>query len=109
MRYRKQGRTGLNVSAICLGTMNYGDQVGELEATYIIKSALAAGVSFFDTADSYAKGRSEEILGKALKGERHSVVLATKVANRVGLGANDIGLSRKHIMEGIEDSLHRLT
>ena len=108
MRYRKQGRTGLNVSAICLGTMNYGDQVGELEATYIIKSALAAGVSFFDTADSYAKGRSEEILGKALKGERHSVVLATKVANRTGPGANDIGLSRKHIIRGIEDSLRRL-
>ncbi len=108
MQYRKLGRTGLKVSAICLGTMTYGDQVGETEAINIIEEALNAGVNFFDTADSYAEGRAEEIVGKALKGERHSVVLATKVASRTGPGANDIGLSRKHIMKGIEDSLRRL-
>ncbi len=108
MRYRKVGRTGLKVSAICLGTMTYGNQVGEIEAIKIIASALAAGVNFFDIADVYTAGRSEEIVGKALKRERHSVVLATKVAQRTGPGANDIGLSRKHIMKGIEDSLHRL-
>jgi len=108
MQYRKLGRTGLKVSAICLGTMTYGNQVGETEAINIIERALNAGVNFFDTADAYAEGRSEEIVGKALKEKRYSVVLATKVANRTGPGANDIGLSRKHIMKGIEDSLRRL-
>ena len=108
MQFRKLGRAGLKVSAICLGTMTFGNQVAEKEATKIIENALAAGVNFFDTADAYAEGRSEEIVGKALKGKRHSVVLATKVANRTGPGANDIGLSRKHIMKGIEDSLRRL-
>ena len=108
MQFRKLGRTGLKVSAICLGTMTFGNQVDEIEAIKIIESTLAAGVNFFDTADAYAEGRSEEILGKALKGQRHSVVLATKVANRTGPGANDIGLSRKHIMKAIEESLCRL-
>ena len=108
MQYRKLGRTGLKVSAICLGSATYGYQVNETEAINIIKKALAAGVNFFDTADAYAGGRSEEIVGKALKGERHSVVLATKVAGKMGPGVNDAGLSRKHIMKGIEDSLHRL-
>ena len=108
MQYRKLGRTGLKVSRVCLGTMNYGNQVNEIEAINIMESALAAGVNFFDTADVYAEERSEEIVGKALKGKRHSVVLATKVANRTGPGVNDIGLSRKHIMRGIEDSLRRL-
>ena len=108
MQYRKLGRTGLKVSTICLGTMIYGNQVSEIEAIKIIERVLNAGVNFFDTADAYAEGRSEEIVGKALKEKRHSVVLATKVASRTGPGANDIGLSRKHIMRGIEDSLRRL-
>ncbi len=108
MQYRNMGRTGLKVSGMCLGTMTYGNQVGEAEAISIIERALNAGVNFVDTADVYAEGRSEEIVGKALKGKRHSVVLATKVANRTGPSANDIGLSRKHIMRGIEDSLRRL-
>jgi len=108
MQYRNMGRTGVKVSAMCLGTMIYGNQVSETEAINIIERALNAGINFFDTADSYAEGRSEEIVGKALKGKRHSMVLATKVANRTGPGATDIGLSRKHIMKGIEDSLRRL-
>jgi len=108
MQYRKMGRTGLKVSAICLGSSTYGSQVGEVEAIDIIESALAAGVNFFDTADAYAEGRSEEIVGKALKGKRQSVVLATKVGHRTGPDVNDAGLSRKHIMQGIEDSLRRL-
>lgn len=108
MQYRKLGRTGFKVSAICLGTMIYGNQVGETEAINIIESALAAGINFFDTANIYAAGRSEKIVGKALKGERQSVVLATKVGNRTRPGANDIGLSRKNIIKGIEDSLRRL-
>lgn len=108
MQYRKLGRTGLKVSEICLGTMTYGDQVGEAEAINIMKKALDAGINFFDTADVYAEGRSEEIVGKALKEVRDSVVLATKVANRAGSSPNDVGLSRKHILKGIEDSLRRL-
>jgi len=108
MQYRNMGRTGLKVSVMCLGTMVYGNQVSEAEAINIIERALSAGVNFLDTADVYIEGRSEEVVGKALKGKRHSVVLATKVANRTGPGANDTGLSRKHIMKGIEDSLRRL-
>ena len=108
MKYRKLGRTGLKVSQICLGTMTFGDQVGEAGATEIIKAALNAGVNFFDTANAYVEGRSEEIVGRALKEDRDSVVLATKVGNRMGPTANDIGLSRKHIMKGLEDSLSRL-
>jgi len=108
MQYKKLGRTGLKVSEICLGTMIFGDQVSETEAIDIMRGAMAAGVNFFDTADRYVGGKSEQIVGRALKGERDSVVLASKVANRVGPGANDIGLSRKHIMKAMEDSLRRL-
>ena len=108
MQYRRMGRTGLNVSAICLGTMTFGNQVAEAEAINIIESALSTGVNFLDTADVYAEGRAEEIIGKALKNKRQSVVLATKVANRTGPGPNDVGLSRQHIMKAIEDSLRRL-
>ena len=108
MKYKKLGRTGLKVSQICLGTMNYGDPVSETESINIMKSAMAAGVNFLDTADVYAKTRSEEIIGKALKGERHSVVIATKVEGKTGPGPNDSGLSRKHIMQAVEESLRRL-
>ncbi|MFC1993402.1 aldo/keto reductase [Chloroflexota bacterium] len=108
MQYRKLGRTGLKVSEICLGTMTYGEQVSETDAINLMKSAMAAGVNFFDTADLYVNGKSEEVVGKALKKERHSVVLATKVANKVGPNVNDAGLSRFHIMQAIEDSLRRL-
>ena len=108
MQYKRLGRTGLKVSELCLGTMVFGSQVDGAEATSILKAALAAGVNFFDTADQYVQGRSEEIVGQALRGERQSVVLATKVANRMGPGPNDVGLSRKHIMQAIEHSLRRL-
>ena len=108
MKYKKLGRTGLKVSVICLGTGTYGRQVGEKDTPEITAHALAAGINFFDTADAYQEGRSEELLGKTLKGKRHSVVLATKVASRTGPGVNDIGLSRKHIMQAAEDSLSRL-
>ena len=109
MKYRKLGRTGLMVSEICLGTMTFGNQIDEAESIKLMKSAMAAGVNFIDTADMYVDGRTEEIVGKGLKGERHSVVLATKVGSwRSGPSVNDVGLSRKHIMQGIEDSLRRL-
>jgi len=97
------------VSEICLGTMTFGQQVSETEAIKIMKSALTAGVNFIDTADNYIDGRTEEIVGKALKEVRHSIVLATKVgAWKSGPGVNDIGVSRKHIMREVEDSLRRL-
>ena len=113
MQYRRLGRTGLNVSTICLGTMTFGNQLNETESIKIIEKALDAGINFFDTADIYAEGSSEEIVGKALKKERHSVVLATKVGQPVASGrmdsaGNNMGLSRKHIMQQIENSLRRL-
>ena len=108
MKYKKLGRTGLKVSPICLGTMNYGDPVSETESISIMKRAIAAGVNFLDTADVYARGRSEEIIGKALKGERHSVLIATKVEGPTGPGPNDRGLSRRHITQAVEESLRRL-
>lgn len=109
MKYRRLGRTGLMVSEICLGTMTFGNQIDEVESSKLITWALDAGINFVDVADMYVNGQTEEIVGKALKGTRHSVVLATKVgAWQSGPGINDIGLSRKHIMDGIEGSLRRL-
>jgi len=109
MQYRKLGRTGLKVSRICLGTMMFGNQVRESEAINIIKSALDAGVNFFDTADGYSDGRTEEIVGKALRKDRQSIVLATKVGIwQSGPSVNNTGLSRKHIIKAVEDSLRRL-
>jgi aryl-alcohol dehydrogenase-like predicted oxidoreductase len=108
MKYKNLGNTGLKVSQICIGTMNYGDPVTEAEATKIVKTAISMGVNFFDTSDGYVGGVSEEILGKALKGDRQKVVVATKVCGRTGPGANEIGLSRSHVMQAIDASLKRL-
>jgi aryl-alcohol dehydrogenase-like predicted oxidoreductase len=88
--------------------MTYGSQVDERDAIGIMERAVDAGVNFFDTADAYVQGRSEEIVGKGLKKVRQSVILATKVAHRTGPGINEQGLSRKHVMKAIEDSLRRL-
>jgi len=112
MQYKKVGRTGMKVSRICLGTMVLGTQVSEKDSIELIKGALAAGINFLDTANAYPNpsvaGLSEELIGKAIKGERHSVVVATKVQARMGPGPNDEGLSRLHIMNAVEDSLRRL-
>lgn len=109
MKNRKLGRTGLMVSEVCLGTMVFGDQLSEAESTEIFNKAIDCGINFIDTADVvYARGRSEEIVGKLLKGMRQAMVLATKVGMPTGPSINDIGLSRKHIMDGIEGSLRRL-
>lgn len=108
MKYRKVGRTGLKVSEICLGTMTFGDQASEADAIAMTRAAMEAGVNFIDTADVYVKGRSEEIVGKAIAGRREEIVLATKIGNPTGPTPNDEGLSRKHIMRGIEESLRRL-
>jgi aryl-alcohol dehydrogenase-like predicted oxidoreductase len=109
MKYRKMGRSGLMVSEICMGTMTFGNQIDEAGSIKLMKWAIDAGINFIDTADQYVDGLTEEIVGKGLKGARHSVVLATKVgAWKSGPTVNDIGLSRKHIMKGIEGSLRRL-
>ncbi len=108
MEYRTLGRTGMKVSEVCLGTMTFGDQVDETDAISITHAAIDKGVNFIDTANMYVKGRSEEIVGRALKGRRDDVILASKVGIPVGPGPNDAGLSGKHIMKGVEDSLRRL-
>ncbi|RIK54380.1 MAG: aldo/keto reductase [Chloroflexi bacterium] len=108
MEYRRMGRSGLKVSEICLGTMTFGHGTDEAEAKAIVDLALEAGINFFDTANSYSNGRSEELLGKALKGRRRDAVVATKFFNPMGSGPNDSGMSRVHIMQAIEDSLRRL-
>ena len=107
MEYRTLGRTGVKVSPICLGTDNYGIATPEDEAIRIINRALDAGINLLDTANAYA---SEPIIGKALaeNGERHQVILATKVFNPVGPGPNDRDLSRLHIMQQCEESLRCL-
>ena len=108
MKYRRVGRTGLKVSEVCLGTMTFGDQVSEADAISMTHAAMDEGLNFLDTANMYVGGRSEEIVGKAMKGRREQVVLATKVAMPVGTEPNDAGLSRKHIMYAVEESLRRL-
>ncbi len=108
MEYRRLGRSGLKVSEICLGTMTFGQDTDETEARRLVDMALDAGVNFFDTADSYGSGRSEVMLGKALKGRRREAIVATKFFNPMGPGPNDSGMSRVHIMNAIEASLKRL-
>ena len=138
MEYRKMGRTGLKVSVLCLGTMMFGRQVDEPESLRIINKAIDAGVNFIDTADMYVNGLTEQIVGKAIKGRRDSLVLASKAGHLrrldkkfgeqkiagpldlarpkpfspwpggEGVGPNDMGLSRKHILHSVEVSLKRL-
>ncbi len=108
MQYRRMGRSGLKVSEICLGTMTFGQGADEQEAQRMVDLALDAGVNFFDTADGYAAGESEAVLGRALKNRRRQAVVATKFFNPMGPGPNDSGMSRVHIMNAIEASLRRL-
>lgn len=116
MEYVRLGQTGLKVSRICLGCMSYGAKkwqpwvLEEADAMPFFQRALEAGINFFDTANVYSRGVSEQITGKALKeyAKREDVVIATKVRGQMGDGANDQGLSRKHIMDQIDASLTRL-
>ena len=108
MEYRNLGRSGLRVSPLCLGTMNFGGPTDEAEAGRIIGSARDAGVNFMDTADAYTGGRSEEVLGRAIRHERDAWVVATKLANKIAPDANGGGTSRKWVMRAVEASLKRL-
>jgi len=110
MEYRKLGRSGVLVSPLCLGTMNFGGSTNEEDSFSIMQKAVDGGINFFDTANVYNKGDSERITGKFLKEKniRDQVVLATKVFSRVGDQPNDAGGSRFHILKACEDSLKRL-
>ena len=115
MKTQRLGRTGLKVTEVCLGTMTFGYQSDEHASFKIMDEAAANGVTFIDTADVYpvpvsleTVGRTEEIVGRWLSGKREQFVLATKCRMQMGSGANDGGLSRKHILSAIEASLRRL-
>jgi aryl-alcohol dehydrogenase-like predicted oxidoreductase len=120
MEYKTLGNTGLLVSRLCLGTTTFGrghgiykaiGAVDQKGADALVKAAIDRGINFFDTADVYSAGESEETLGQSLKSlniARKDVVLATKVYSRMGPGRNDVGASRGHIMDGVEASLRRL-
>lgn len=105
---RKLGRTGIDVSPLCLGTMMFGGPTDEETSIRIIHKAIESGINFIDTADMYNAGRSEQILGKALQGRRDDVVLATKGRQPVGDGPNQSGASRRHLMNQLHASLRRL-
>ncbi|MBZ5552416.1 MAG: aldo/keto reductase [Acidobacteriia bacterium] len=115
MKMRRMGRTGLMVSEVCLGTMTFGAQCDEKTSFAIMDKARDWGINFIDTADMYplpptleTAGRTEEIVGKWLKGKRPQFVVATKCRFAMGPGPNDVGLSRKHIFNAIDASLRRL-
>lgn len=115
MKIKRLGRTGLKVSELCLGTMTFGDQADEPTSRAIMSKAFDAGITFFDTADAYplgatteTVGRTEEYIGRWLKGRRDQITLATKFFGKMGSGPNDKGGSRKHIFQAVEGSLRRL-
>ena len=108
MEYRTLGRSGLKVSPLCLGTMLFGGATDEVAAQEIVAEAAAVGVNFIDTADGYTGGRSEEVVGRAIRASRDEWVLATKFGNARGPGANVGGTSRKWVMQACENSLKRL-
>jgi len=108
MQYRQLGSTGLRVSTVGLGTNNFGFRMDEESSLRVAKFAVDQGINFFDTANSYGRGLSEERIGKALVGIRKDVIIATKVGNPMGDGPNDKGASRHHIMQQVEDSLRLL-
>ena len=108
MEYRKLGRSGVQVSPLCLGTMMFGGPTDEATSRRIVDAAKDQGVNFIDTADAYNEGRSEEVVGRAIRAARSHWVLATKLANKVGKGPNEGGLSRRWIFEAVDRSLARL-
>lgn len=116
MKTRFLSTTGVRVSELCFGAMTFGGkgywtnigQVQQKEANELVNIAIDGGINFFDTADVYSEGWSEEILGKALGSKRKDIILATKVRGRTGAGPNDVGLSRRHILDSCNASLKRL-
>ncbi len=109
MEFRRLGASGLKVSEVGLGCNNFGMRIDQEATTVVVNAAIDAGINFFDTADVYGgQGKSEEMLGKALNGRRHEVIVATKFANPMGPRVDQRGGSRAWIMTAVEDSLRRL-
>src|SRR5439155_3420138 len=108
MQFRRLGESGLEVSVLCLGTMMFGDRTDAATRQRIIASAFDAGINFIDTADVYAKGASETIVGPAIGSNRRRWIVATKVGNVMTQSPHDGGLSRRWVLQACEDSLKRL-
>ncbi|MBI5304725.1 MAG: aldo/keto reductase [Chloroflexi bacterium] len=108
MEYRILGQTGVRVSCLCMGTMSFGGDADEQTSAAMFKRCREAGINFFDTANVYNQGRSEDILGRLLAGCRDEIVLSSKVRSAVGDDVNAQGLSRRHITQAVEASLRRL-
>ncbi len=108
MQYRYLGNTGVQVSPLCLGTMMFGGQTSEEDSRAIIDKAIDLGINFIDTADMYNAGESEAVLGRALKGRRENIVVATKGRQVMGETPNEQGGSRLHLMQALDNSLRRL-
>jgi len=108
MNYRNLGGSGVKVSPLCLGAMMFGGPTGEDDSIRIIHRALETGINFIDTANVYNADESERVVGRALKGRRDQVVVATKVSGAMGQGPNDKGASRTHIFQAVDESLSRL-
>lgn len=110
MNHRRLGRSGLTVSEICLGAwINFGGKMGDAETFAVLDAAVDAGIDFFDTADVYASGKAEEVMGRWMQGkDRRTLTVATKCRGRMWPGANGEGAGRKHIFDACDDSLRRL-
>ncbi len=108
MHYRLLGRTGVTVSSLCFGTMSFGGDADEVTSAALYARCRDAGVNFFDCANVYGRGRAEEILGRLMAGHRDELVITSKVGFRMREGVNGEGLTRRHILREVEDSLRRL-
>jgi aryl-alcohol dehydrogenase-like predicted oxidoreductase len=108
MKFKPLGRTGVQVSELCLGTMSFGGDADEAMSGQMYKACRDAGINFYDCADQYNKGKSEEILGRLMKGHREDLVITTKCYNPVTGDINDRGTSRRHVTRALEASLKRL-
>src|SRR5262245_14312315 len=108
MNYKVLGRTGVQISQLCFGTMPFGGDADETASAEMFKAVRDAGINFFDTADQYSKGKSEEILGKLIRGSREELGIATKTFNPTGEDRNAKGNSRRHLTRALEASLKRL-
>ncbi len=108
MEYKRLGRTGVKVSSLCFGTMSFGGDADEATSAAMFKRCRDAGINFFDCANTYQKGRSEEILGKLIAGSRDEIVITSKAYFPMGADVNARGAHRRHLMQAIEGSLRRL-
>lgn len=108
MEYRQLGRSGLQVSAVGLGTNTFGRNMTESQAALILARCLEVGINFIDTADTYGRGISEEKIGAGIEGRRNDYIIATKAGGGMGEGPNRAGASRQHLVDSVNDSLRRL-